>query len=295
MSIPEETTVITDVHNALPGRRTDDCLVLIYAHDADVQGRRFRLRQGPLRIGRLDDNHVVLGDDSVSRRHARIEGREDGWYVMDVGSANGTLPNDADLVGHAKLKNGDRIKVGKNIIKYLSGDDVETAYLEEIFQLTITDALTQVSNRRCFDETLDAEFSRARRYERPLSLLLVDVDHFKAVNDRYGHLAGDHVLRALSQLVADRFPEDTVARYGGEELGVILPETGLGRACVLAEQLRHAVSEASFTFRGDRLTLTASIGCAAIEPGDEGPLDLLARADAMVYRAKREGRNRVSG
>ena len=180
MTADDETTIITDITQGVPETDTEDCLVVIYAHHDAAKGRRLLLKAGPVRIGRLPDNTLVLDDDSVSRRHARIESRGQGWYLMDVGSRNGTLINGRPLDGHARLGNGDRITVGKNIIKYLSGDDAETAYLEEIYQLSLTDPLTQLANRRHFDDTLGNEVSRARRHGRPLSVALVDIESLQA-------------------------------------------------------------------------------------------------------------------
>jgi two-component system, cell cycle response regulator len=293
VSAEDKTTIITDVKQPPERARADDCLVVIHAHDPEARLRRFRLKAHPLRIGRLADNQVAFGDDSVSRRHARIEGREDGWYVMDVGSSNGTLVNGREVTGHMRLVNGDRIKIGRNILKYLSGDDVEAAYFEEIYLQTITDPLTQLHNRRYFDEALERECLRAQRHQRPLSLLVVDVDRFKRINDDLGHLTGDYVLHALAERVRSAFPNDTVARYGGEELAVILAETSLAEARALAERLRAGVEKATLTFQRNVIRITVSIGCAQHGAEDARAADLFRRADESLYRAKEAGRNRV--
>lgn len=176
----DQETVITEVgKRPPPASPGNDSLVVIYAKDEGLRGKRFKLEKSPLTIGRIQDSDIVLDDDAVSRRHAQIEQRESAWFVVDVGSRNGTLHNEAELQREAPLGHGDRIKVGSTIFKYLTGADAESAYFEEVFKLTITDGLTQVNNRRHFDETLEREYLRARRHRRPLSLLVLDIDHFK--------------------------------------------------------------------------------------------------------------------
>lgn len=289
----DDTTIITDINCDVPKPATDDCLLVIHAHEPSMKGRRHKLRRSPVRIGRLPDNEIHLDDDSVSRRHARIEGRAGAWYLMDVGSINGTLVNGRMVDGHVRLERDARIKIGRNIIKYLSGDDVETAVLEELYLLSITDGLTGIDNRHRFDQTLAYEITRAKRYRRPLSLLLIDIDHFKAVNDRYGHLTGDHVLQEVAQLLKHAAVNDTVARYGGEEIAIILVETMLEQAEAMAAGLCRAIEAARFSFQGNTVAVTVSIGCAELNPSD-APSELLARADDALYRAKDGGRNRVA-
>src|SRR5262249_43190695 len=148
-----------------------------------------------------------------------------GVTVADLGSTNGTFLNDA-LVARAPLKDGDYLRVGNCIYRFLAGGNVEADYHEEIYRLTITDGLTQTHNKRYLLEFLDRELARSQRHTRPLSLVLFDIDRFKAINDELGHLAGDHVLRELAACVkAAVRREELFARYGGEEFAVVLPET----------------------------------------------------------------------
>jgi two-component system cell cycle response regulator len=168
----DQDTAVVDVSEHPPSPATSDCLVVIYTSDREMIGRRFLLASGPVRIGRLLDNEIAVDDDAISRRHARIERSGDDWFVVDVGSRNGTLINDRALAGQRTLKRDDRIKVGSTILKYLSGTDIESSYLEEIYQLGIVDHLTGVHNRRCLDEALLREFSRARPHGRALSFFI---------------------------------------------------------------------------------------------------------------------------
>lgn len=169
------------------------------------------------------------------------------------------------------------------------------AMASELEGLVNRDALTGLYNRREFDRRLAAEFERARRYDGVLSLLMLDLDRFKAVNDRYGHPAGDQVLRQLAELLqANLRPSDLLARYGGEEFSVILPHTGREAALALAERLRAAVARYSFHLPevGD-LSLTVSIGAASYPRDARTPAALVQAADTALYQAKGAGRNRV--
>ncbi|HEV8551649.1 MAG TPA: GGDEF domain-containing protein, partial [Polyangiaceae bacterium] len=172
------------------GRVTgNDCLVIIHRRDGLPLTKRIDLSRPIMRIGRDTTNDVVLEDTEVSRRHARVEARGISWVLMDVGSTNGTFVNDSELDGCVKLKNGDRLKIGSHIFKFLTGDDVESAFHDEIYRLSIIDNLTGIPNRRALRDELAREFSRARRHALPTTFLLLDIDRFKEVNDRFGHLA----------------------------------------------------------------------------------------------------------
>jgi diguanylate cyclase (GGDEF)-like protein len=290
----DEKTRVTQVVQPPPESEGDgnDCLVVISSSEAGLLGKRFVLDRSPIRVGRGPDNHIVLEGDSVSRRHAHFE-RRSGWHAVDEKSTNGTYINEEQVAGEALLHNGDRIKIGPTILKFLSGADAEAKYHEEIYRMTIVDGLTQVHNKRYLSESLEREVIRARRHQRDLCAIMFDIDFFKRVNDRYGHLAGDYVLRELARLVQERIRRDEVfARYGGEEFAIVLPETPLAGAVSLAEDLRARVEEHRFVFQGERMPVTISIGCADLTE-QAAAADLLQQADDKLYEAKRAGRNRV--
>jgi two-component system, cell cycle response regulator len=292
----DEKTRVTQVVQQPPpdDSPSNDCLVVIYTAEPGLLGKRFVLDKSPTRLGRGAESQIVLEGDSVSRRHAHLERRAGAWYVVDDGSTNGTYVNEEQISREQLLVNGDRIKVGPSILKFLSGADAEAKYHEEIYRMTIVDGLTQIHNKRALFEALEKELMRARRYERDLSLLMFDIDFFKRINDQYGHLAGDHVLRELARIVQERIRrEEVFARYGGEEFVILLPETPLPGAAALAESLRARVANHAFVFQGERIPVTVSIGTALLGENDKVASDLIQRADEKLYEAKRGGRNRV--
>ena len=287
-------TLVVPPPSAASARATTECLIVIYTKEPTLLGKRFVLDQSPTRVGRGSDSQIVLDGDSVSRRHAHFEQRADAWLIVDDGSTNGTYCNDEAVARELVLKNGDRVKIGPTIFKFLSGADVEAQYHEEIYRMTIIDGLTQIHNKRYLHEALERELIRGRRHDRDLSILIFDIDHFKRVNDAHGHLAGDFVLKELARVVSSRLRRDEVfARYGGEEFALVLPETSLEGARLLAETLRQKVDEHEFVFQSDSIRATISVGAAVLLEGDRTASDLLKRADERLYAAKNGGRNRV--
>ena len=269
----------------------DECLVEIYGAQL---GRKYDLK-GTVVIGRGDECDVVLHTDSVSRRHCTLEAGEGGVEVRDMRSTNGTQVND-EPIERVALRHGDLIKVGDTIFKYLAAGNIERAYHEEIYRMTIMDGLTAVHNRRYVQEFLEREVARSSRHGRPLSFVIFDLDHFKEINDNFGHLTGDFVLRETADLMRGRIrKEEVFGRYGGEEFCAILPETSLQGGVEFAEWFRRQVEDHPYRFDGDRIPVSLSAGVASMAPGIDDWGALVAQADAALYRAKKAGRNRVCG
>ncbi|MBN9685065.1 MULTISPECIES: GGDEF domain-containing protein [unclassified Corallococcus] len=271
----------------------DAALVVIYGLDL---GRKYDLAREETLIGRSSKSDIQIDQEAVSRNHARITNTTKGVRIEDLGSTNGTFVND-DIASSARsLQNGDLVKIGRTIFKFIAGGNIEAAYHDEIYRLTTMDGLTQIYNRRYFDEQLDREVSRSRRYERVLSLVMFDLDHFKDVNDTYGHLAGDSVLKQLASTVRTRIRrEDVFARYGGEEFALLLPEIHLTGARQLAEKVRKLVERQRFEFDKQVIPVTLSMGVATLEPHHREPAELVRTADEHLLTAKSQGRNRICG
>ena len=274
------------------------CLVLIYPPGPEM-GKRWPLGSDEMVLGRGSDSGIQIDRDSVSRKHARVFLSEKQWFVEDLGSTNGTYINDLP-VQRSPLRDSDFVKIGSAIFKFLTGSGIETAYHEEIYRMTIIDGLTGAHNKRYFLEFLEREIARCARYGRPLSLLLLDIDHFKAVNDDHGHLTGDFILKELSARLLTRIrKEELFARYGGEEFAAVLPETGHEGAMLYAEQIRSIIEGDAFLYEGDSLKVTISIGVATLEGTAEDaglePSAFIRVADENLYAAKKNGRNCVVG
>ena len=292
MDSPYDTTQRT-LHSPGPPRpaRRSACVVVIHGEGL---GRRADIGDAPVLVGRSSEADLVIAHQSVSRSHCRIWRTEDAYRIADLGATNTTRLNDAKLHGERELVDGDQVTVGESILKFISQDSVEASYHEEIYQLATHDALTELYNRRHFIEMADKEIARAMRHQRPLSLCIVDVDLFKPVNDRYGHISGDEVLRRIAGLLRGHArSDDLAARIGGEEFALLLSECDATAATAFAERLREAVAAETFVLGGEPQRITISIGIAELAPERAERTALMAAADAALYRAKDEGRNRV--
>jgi diguanylate cyclase (GGDEF)-like protein len=289
----KHTTAIT-VISKISERAVSRAAALVLIHGEDL-GRKFDLTNEETLIGRTSKADIQVDQDSVSRNHAKI--RVDGTRITieDLGSTNGTIVNDEHIEEVLRLRNGDLVKIGRTVFKFIASNNIEAAYHDEIYRMTTVDGLTQVFNRRYFEDAIERELSRSRRYTRPLSLVLLDIDHFKKINDTYGHLAGDAVLKEVALTVRARTRrEDVFARFGGEEFALLLPEVDQKGALQLAEKARKLVEKHSFVFDGEDIPVTMSAGVATLIKKNENPAELIRRADEKLYEAKTGGRNRVA-
>ncbi len=291
----EETTVVGEAvapERPVRRRRRHACLIVL---DGPATGELFRLGDDNV-VGRSEGATIRILDGQISRRHARILERGGSLWVEDLGSTNGTFVNDEPVFAPRPLQDGDRIRVGTTtILKFSYQDDLEERFQRQMFESARRDGLTGAYNKRYLQERFEAEFAFALRHRTPLSLLLFDLDHFKHVNDTYGHLAGDRVLREVARRVqADVRREDVFARYGGEEFAVLSLGTPLEGAVRFAERLRQRIAATPVDHEGRPIAVTVSIGVAT-GPGPHlgTPTELIEAADRALYRAKREGRNRV--
>lgn len=261
-------------------------------------GRVFTLEDENTVLGREDAVAIQLMDPGVSRRHAEIKRSADGEYrLCDLGSRNGTYANNQRLAAEHPLRDGDRIQLGLiTILKFTLNDNFEAHYAQRMYDAALRDGLTGAFNRRYFDQRLLSEFSFSRRHGTSLSLIMLDLDHFKQLNDTRGHLAGDSVLRQLSERVSEVVrAEDVVVRYGGEEFALLCRDTSLKEASMLAERVRHAIADKAFPLDdGGQASVTGSAGVVTIPDREiDSPEALISAADSAMYEAKRQGRNCV--
>jgi two-component system cell cycle response regulator len=285
-----------------PGRRTaisipserpqgsgPPCLVII---SGDDMGRRYELGHTEVTIGRTDECTICVATDQVSRKHAAVQGILGKYFIVDLRSTNGTFVNE-QKVERAKLVDGDQIRVGKTVLKYTESR-VEQRYFEHAFNLASIDALTGAFNKRYFDESFGKDVQRAQQTGTPLSMVLFDIDHFKKINDSYGHPAGDAVLKNVATAVLAQLRDgDALFRVGGEEFALVLAATPLEMAAQAAEAVRGLIEALVTDFMGTRITTTLSLGVAELGAA-ELPAALYQRADELLYSAKRGGRNRVA-
>ncbi|WP_375773247.1 GGDEF domain-containing protein [Archangium gephyra] len=288
----QNDTVVT-VISKISERPVDQDAALVVIYGLEL-GRKYDLCKEETLIGRSSMAEIQVDQESISRNHACIANTKRGVFIKDLESTNGTFVNDEPVHREKALHNGDLVKIGRTIFKFIAGGNIEAAYHDEIYRLTTMDGLTQIYNRRYFEEALEREVSRSRRYERSLALVMFDVDHFKQVNDRYGHLAGDYVLKQLASALKTRIRrEDVFARYGGEEFGMLLPEIDAPGAVQLADKARRLVEKQRFEFDKNVIPVTISLGVAVLAADHRDLEDLKRAADAKLYEAKAAGRNRV--
>lgn len=259
-------------------------------------GAMVKLETKEMTIGRSEEASFQIDDESVSRQHAKITRLPDeSVAVEDLHSTNGTFCN-GERIEARVLQDGDKIQIGSTtIIKFSYQDSTEEEFQRHQYDSAMRDPLTHCFNKRFFLDRLPREWAFAKRHSKPLSIALLDIDHFKIINDTHGHLAGDRVLRMLGSLLEKKLrAEDIFVRYGGEEFALIMRETPLPNALLAAERIRRIAEEAAFVHEGKKLPLTISIGVATgPAPGIDSLQGLLKTADTNLYRAKQTGRNRV--
>jgi diguanylate cyclase (GGDEF)-like protein len=293
----EANTAPTEKRIAVPSLAPADRATLSILVGLEA-GKVFPVDGDQTTLGRDPRATIFLDDAAISRHHALITRQDNAYVLEDTSSTNGTFLR-GQRVHRAALKSGDRVQLGPNVVlRFALTDEAEESLLRRLYDSATRDALTDVFNRKHFTERLASEIAFARRHHTDIAVLVLDVDHFKQVNDAHGHLIGDEVLRALARTIAGVIRrEDLFARYGGEEFVILARSSTPVDVRTLAERLRSAVAALTVPAADATIRITISIGVASLaECGDEAPdSELLALADERLFKAKHSGRNRICG
>ncbi|MFW5920363.1 MAG: GGDEF domain-containing protein [Polyangiales bacterium] len=280
---------------AVPAPKKDRCTLTVLAGPS--AGALFTV-EDELVFGRGAEVSARIEDRGLSRRHAHVFRKDERFFLTDLGSTNGTFVNGRQI-GHQphELEEGDRVQMGRNVmLRVQLQDEFEQQAAKRLYESVVRDALTRVYNRRYLDERLESEMAYAQRHNTPLSVLLVDIDHFKQINDTHGHPAGDAVLRVVATAMVRMLrAEDVVARYGGEEFCVVARGIDARNAQIVGERIRRTIEGLKIPGDGRQLNVTVSVGVATFRASRwySTVSALVGDADAALYRAKERGRNRV--
>ncbi len=266
---------------------------LVIIHGRSV-GDRFVLTKPSLTLGRIPENDIEINDPLVSRRHSRIiQEKDDQFVVVDLESTNGTYLND-ELIHEASLQDGDRIRIGDTVLRFSFQDEVDLRYMDEIMALIHLDNLTGLLCKRTFDYEFDKVLFDYRERGRPVSVAMMDLDHFKKVNDTYGHTTGSYVISRVGELIRNFLGDSGVAgRFGGEEFIAFFPNMDREQSWVVCNKFRLELENSTFHYEEAAVKLTISIGIAECPRDGSDPKTLVKKADKALYEAKGKGRNRV--
>jgi len=264
---------------------------ILQIHPVDLETGLITLGEKSLVVGREPTSDLMISERAVSRQHAKFEKTESGFSVSDLGSTNGTWVN-GERVESSSLRSGDRIRIGGRIFKFIATDQLEAQYHEAVYSMMTKDSLTQAWNKRYLLDMLSRELKRRERTGHPLSLLILDLDYFKKVNDTYGHLVGDELLRQSALRLKDAIrEEDIFARFGGEEFCIVLSETVMEAAKLCAQRCLKAIASQPFATAAGDIDCTVSIGVVEAPKGAVTSEELIKLADDNLYQAKELGRN----
>jgi len=297
LKLSDDQTVISPIATIDPFEveRTPSLLMI----SGPQIGRSFpMLNDEEFMIGRASNCDLPVEDDLVSRHHCKIVLGAEAAELIDLASTNGTLLN-GRRVDRAELKEGDQIQVGSvAILKFHFQEDIEAKFLGQLYEAATRDFLTSTYNKKYFIERLQDEFAYTQRHNGELAILVLDIDHFKKVNDTYGHLAGDLAIKKVAHhLLSHTRKDDIVARFGGEEFVILMRDIEREKAKHLGESLRRGVSELKIKFDKHEFQLTISIGVACLSTKEKIEFRsftaLIEEADRKLYEAKVSGRNRV--
>lgn len=298
--VSEKTSIIPS--DTFKGRikQADDSppVLVVLMGPPSYIGKQFALTQTDLVIGRAIDSQIFIDDKSVSRAHAKFAVYGNEVSIIDLGASNKTVVNSQVLnpLEPYKLKNNDQIKTGNVIFKYLEKGSVEAIATKDIYERALKDALTGAYSKGALLDKGPEAMKRAELLNEPLSIITFDIDHFKKINDTYGHPAGDYVLKELCRIISSKLirSNDYFARFGGEEFVLLLSGSTMSQSLEVAERIRATIQNNKFEFESTIIPVTISLGVATREPADTDWQSIYKRADSALYHSKHNGRNRVS-
>ena len=269
------------------------CLTVIQGHVADL-GKHLVLQERTV-IGRSPRCDLMIGDLKASRRHCEIYARPDRTFMIeDLGSTNGTQVGGLELDSALPLRDGDKVFIGETVLRFFFADDIDLEFAGQVGYLLGTDALTGLQSKRRFDRALELSLRAAERRGEPVSVLMMDLDGLKQINDTHGHLFGAHSIRETGRLIARVLGDRGEAcRFGGDEFTAFLPGLEAEAAREVAEAIRHGLEHAGLEKDSIPLRPTISIGVASFPRDGTDLVQLVAAADAALYRAKAAGKNCV--
>lgn len=258
-------------------------------------GQIWSLKNGDTIVGRAKECDLAIDDNAISRQHFKIALHGDKLTLQDMQSRNGTFVN-GEKAQCIALRDGNMIQISPNtILEIVYLDDTGLKAKKELYEKGVKDPGTGIYNKGFFLDRMRDEFSYASRQKQPFALIMFDIDHFKKLNDNFGHLLGDLCLKKLAAKIATQMrDEDVFARYGGEEFAIIMRNTGKDQAFALAERLRRMASEIRLEFNGQYAQFTISLGVGVFHEDLKNFEDLIKETDGYLYQSKEGGRNRVT-
>lgn len=261
-------------------------------------GKQYPITANDIVIGRSVEAQVYIDDKSISRSHAKFAVNGNEISIIDLGSTNKTIVNGEVLppLASCLLKNNDQIKTGNIIFKFLEKGNIEAITNAAMYDRAQKDALTGAHSKGALLDKGPEAVKRSELLNEPLSLVTFDIDHFKKVNDTYGHPGGDYVLKELSHIVISKLirSNDFFARYGGEEFVLLLSGSSAKVAGEVGERIRQTIEAHDFVFEGKKIIVTISVGIATKLPHESEWTQLYERADKALYHSKQNGRNRTT-
>ena len=296
----EKTTVVkgdTFRNRMEEATKAPPCIVMLEG-PAGYVGKQWQIDRTDIIIGRSMTSAIFVDDRSVSRSHAKLSLTSGDVFILDLESSNRTVVNDDAIppMVPVKLNNNDQIKTGNVLFKFLERGSLEAHAMEQLQTKSEKDPLTGAYNKGALAMKGMESFKRAKLLKVPMSIAVFDLDHFKQINDTYGHSAGDFVLKEMSAVIGTKLIrlDDYFARYGGEEFVVLLFGSNLNQAIEIGERLRATIEAHAFVYNGTKMPITISVGVATKEPEMTTWEELFAKADGALYQSKRGGRNRVT-